>query len=497
MSKYGFDYYLKRTELLNEMARPVSVFTGVDPELKPLQDVYTKLLNQVAPITGKDTGKRQFFVYGYLLSLLMDVIEPDLDMDVGAYASEVTGLPRGFNTMKSAFLRKAVEHKDVVNSPEFLQAALDDNNIQHHASIKSARGGNRRTGYENEVQSTLGTSAQDFESVSQQAEPIVTQLNRLMGNRKAQMTQGRGVKPIQSQSAEQSNPNVDFAYSIVDAIEDVLEGRERYIQAIQSRQMNPASLDDATKVLLSDAAKQLVETVKGMYEDMIKNGTGTTPEEFDAQISKMAQEANPKKALLYNLIRDEVHDLADFSAEMAPMQNQIGSEEKDYEGYDKDILQKVLDTPEKVALFDKWHSMNSQWRKAKNEKLEQLWMRKLMQINFFDRKGVEDDGSKFLDADIKALLGQQHQISQLMADEHNPQKIEVYKKRLKAITDQIKFKRGESQPPAQEQEEGGVMGYMTEQVVRDSHTAPKGKFVERGFKKPQNYYHYLAINENI
>ena len=58
------------------------------------------------------------------------------------------------------------------------------------------------------------------------------------------------------------------------------------------------------------------------------------------------------------------------------------------------------------------------------------------------------------------------------------------------------FKRGEAEAPqAEEQEEGGVMGYMTEQVSRDSYNVKKtGQYVDRGFKKPVNYAHWLHIN---
>jgi hypothetical protein len=50
-------------------------------------------------------------------------------------------------------------------------------------------------------------------------------------------------------------------------------------------------------------------------------------------------------------------------------------------------------------------------------------------------------------------------------------------------------------PKKPEDEEGGVMDYMTEQVFKDSFTGQHGEFKDRGFKKPVNYAHWLAINE--
>ena len=45
------------------------------------------------------------------------------------------------------------------------------------------------------------------------------------------------------------------------------------------------------------------------------------------------------------------------------------------------------------------------------------------------------------------------------------------------------------------EDEEGVMGYMTEQINRDRFKDDRGKFVDRGFKKPKNYAHWLWLNE--
>lgn len=501
MSDYGFNYFLERGSVLTEMARPVSVFTSLDKDLAPIQDTYIKLMNKVGPLVGKDTGKRQFFIYAYLLSQLMDVAYPDVDMDVGKFAQVLTGRPgRDFNTMKSAFLKAAQDKKEIVNSPQFAADALNDANIENYYNIRNAVGGSRRTGYENEVQSVLGTSSSDFRDVSTQAEPLVAQLNKIMGARKSQRTRGKlGSPDAPQQAAQGGNPNVDFAYSITDAIDALLENREEYLKALKTGQVTTDSLQDSEKLLMSDAARDLILTVKGMYDDMISQQTGTTPSEFEEQMKKMISEVSPKKAIILNMIVDEVHDLADFTSSMADLQNSIGSGEKSYEGYDKDVLAKILDTPEKMELFDKWYDFNTQWRKAKNDKLEELWIRKLIQQNFFDRKGIEDNKQdRFMSPDIQALMNQQAQIYRAMEDESNPEKQAAYKKKLDTITKEIKFKRGEGNTPApEEQEESGVMEYMTEQVSKDNHNVKKekGKFVDRGFRKPINYAHWLHINQ--
>jgi hypothetical protein len=61
---------------------------------------------------------------------------------------------------------------------------------------------------------------------------------------------------------------------------------------------------------------------------------------------------------------------------------------------------------------------------------------------------------------------------------------------LKEIVDSIKSKYN-----AEEDEEEYTINYMTEQVKKDKLTNTNGDFVERGFKKPINYWHWTQLNE--
>ena len=60
---------------------------------------------------------------------------------------------------------------------------------------------------------------------------------------------------------------------------------------------------------------------------------------------------------------------------------------------------------------------------------------------------------------------------------------------LKEIVDSIKSKYN-----AEQDEEEYIMSYMTEQVKKDKLTNTNGDFVERGFKKPKNYWHWTQLN---
>ena len=72
-----------------------------------------------------------------------------------------------------------------------------------------------------------------------------------------------------------------------------------------------------------------------------------------------------------------------------------------------------------------------------------------------------------------------------MMDDDDPD----YKK-IDAVSKYLK-KLKKSNP----EDEECVMNYMTEQVHKDGFIDNRGKFVDRGFKKPKNYAHWLWLNE--
>ena len=115
-------------------------------------------------------------------------------------------------------------------------------------------------------------------------------------------------------------------------------------------------------------------------------------------------------------------------------------ENESYEGYDNRVLEKVLDSDEKWEIFDQWYAMEKIRRGKQNSK-----------------QNVADVGD---------------------VGEFN-----------KALDTKLGIKK------KSEEEEGSVMGYMTEQVHKDSFVGERGAYVERGFKKPVNYNHWLALNE--
>jgi hypothetical protein len=110
---------------------------------------------------------------------------------------------------------------------------------------------------------------------------------------------------------------------------------------------------------------------------------------------------------------------------------------------------------------------------------------------------IDDDKEVFMNPQIQQYMVTIQNLEKQLETEQNEARREAIEARIEGIRKNIAFARkgGVEEPAPEEQEEGGVMGYMTEQVGRDSYGCKKnGKFVERGFKKPVNYAHWLHIN---
>jgi hypothetical protein len=87
----------------------------------------------------------------------------------------------------------------------------------------------------------------------------------------------------------------------------------------------------------------------------------------------------------------------------------------------------------------------------------------------------------------------------------NPEEIAAQKSDLQALRDYEtnkrkegfeKKKRGGTRKLQEEEQitESSIMSYFSEQVEKDRHTHQHGVFVERGYRKPINYAHWLEIN---
>jgi hypothetical protein len=494
MSKYGFDYFLQRTELISEMARSVSTFSGVSPALN---NVYDKLMKYLAQKGVNQNGTRQLIACKWIISEINDATEQYTDedgepMDSSAIIRQLTGSGSPV-AARDAAVKVASQNKELANDPKFTESLLDFGRFDTFQSYALA--GNRRQGKENELQDVTGKGISDYEKSTSNVRDLVLTMNKLMGIRKRRKQEASGQEVVQTQSADY-NPNIDFAHGILDAIETLQDTRNEYLKEIQSGEMYLDELPSKIQPLISSKASQAdLDYLKSMYTKMISDKTGTTPDEFNAFIQKLQgmKGMTPERSAVFSLLQQEISELNSHELLDVP------SSESGYDGYDPEVVNKVLDTPEKKEAFNDWYSTHTQWRKAKNQKLEELYTRKMIELSIQSNPklaGTRDNKEIFINPVIQQLMGTLQQWERRLEGEQNETNRAGIEKKIQAIQKHIaQIRQGQPSDPQEEQEEN-VMSYMTEQILRDVRTNQKGAMVDRGFKKPINYDHWMEINKN-
>lgn len=185
---------------------------------------------------------------------------------------------------------------------------------------------------------------------------------------------------------------------------------------------------------MKNLTKNQISQIAAGIEQLIDNKVGIDKDIWRKKAAQVSQKASP----IYGDFMTFLLDTAEVE------EGQQIDENESYQGYDNRVLEKVLDSDEKWKIFDQWYAMEKIRRGKQNSK-----------------QNVADVGD-----------------------------IGEFNKALDA-------KLGTNKKPRKEEDESSVMGYMTEQVHKDSLFIDKQVFRDRGFKKPVNYAHWLFINESF
>ena len=163
------------------------------------------------------------------------------------------------------------------------------------------------------------------------------------------------------------------------------------------------------------------------------------------------------------------------------------SEEQDFAGYDTAVVNKVLDTPEKLDVFKDWLEIYTLWRDEKDRKLTEKYLEKQSNVQAAIQAAETGEKSDDMKSGIDAFWAKRNK--------------EEPKTREFKMKDQTnKNSSGDVVQNAKDKIESygeSVMSYMEEQVSRDSKFtgAINGKFVDKGYKRFKNYNHWLTENE--
>jgi hypothetical protein len=261
--------------------------------------------------------------------------------------------------------------------------------------------------------------------------------------------------------------------------------------------------DEVTGGNFSKTALNDLKYLRNMYQATIEGGQGATIEEFITFVNKLKGMKGMSEDRLEALdaVLYEIESLESVSGEETSVSELANTPtENKIEGYDQDVVNKFLDTPELKKSFSKWLSNHRKWRETKNSKLEQRLEKKMVDAGYYKfvakRPDMEGKDETFVNPSIMQLINTMRRYEKELENTEDELHINKLQGKIKSIQDKIsKMRKGLNSD--EEEEESGVMGYMSEQVWKDKRTNVIGDFKERGYKKFKNYNHWLSMNQEI
>jgi hypothetical protein len=499
MNKFDFNYLLKRNELIGEMARTTTIFNPISVDFNTL---YEKLIKDEIDRGNTSIGTRQLIVWRFIMSTLNDfLIErgkgyTKKEEGVGKVPLTSKELSKKFGggtshgQTKAAVLEMVKAHKNVANDPEvrnFLNEPENMEEFKRNAGFSgdSSTSGARK-GKINALKDVTGMGLDETESLTSTLHSKIVQMNRAMASRKAKSTR-KGVEyvPKDSDNVEIENPDISSAMEIVYFIDAAIKE------------------DEVTGGNFSKTALNDLKYLRNMYQATIDGGQGATIEEFITFVNKLKnmKGMSDDRIEALDAVLYEIESLESASGDQpsvselanTPTQNKI-------EGYDQDVINKILDTPELKTAFSKWLSNHRKWRETKNSKLEQRLEKKMADVGYdkfiAKRPDMEGNNETFVNPAIMQLINQIQKYEKELETTDDDLQINKLKGKIKNLQDKISEIR-KNLNTTEEDAEDGVMGYMSEQIWKDRRTNVIGEFKERGYKKFKNYNHWLSTNQEI
>ncbi len=508
MRNYGFDYLVEKVQTLSEMAqdsiyKKMAKFEGDESPYQKFDKIWSSVINKIKTKAGNAAAQRLAMDYviinvakavngtdikgSFVGSRTTDFAKANSDAYLEWYGTHKVKKGAGKEPKfgpwaqsgykKEFYLIELVkEDPEAATSDKLQKTLLNDKNIEkflsapggYDASLNSNTAGYAKATKEEMFGEELSEILKSMGAVM----PLLKQINKFMAKlRRGKWEEGdQEFEATQSPSMILADKMLDIATILGSKAVDVVDKDVSPLSAKAERENNPEYY------FRRNLTKNQISQIADGIEKLIDAKTGIDKEIWRKKATQIGQKVSPIFGDFMNFLLD--------TAEVEE-EKQIDESEM-YEGYDNRVLDKVLDTDEKQEIFDKWYTMEKIRRGKQNTKQNIEDVGDVGEFNqaLNKRLGIDD---KPKGKDKKSKKSESSDV------------IEI-KKKIKELKnsddpDYDEIDRLEKQLRGEENEEIGVMGYFTEQVFRDSFTDDRGKFVDRGFKKPVNYNHWLAINE--
>jgi hypothetical protein len=531
MRNYGFDYLVEKVEVLNEMA-PKSKFwnTNFPVFMNFYLDVQKKMGGHPKAPTDSPTmtarrieyisrmlfeflSKEELAAIGInkskgfdanVYNLAIRELSPDERIERGTRQkreytpgySEYIGGKWGDNTPKQqdymlSLMVRAYEDKAL--SKKFTNKVMDEATIDAYfkKNLFKDSTSNFALGMRNKKEESLGMELGDFYEIQNKAKGIIQRLRKSKN-----IPKGLLMSIYHSQrSLENKDPQLkkDALFDLKvfkNTIEDLMEYRRDLIK-------NMSQMD-----FLSDEQSKLTDINKSVFESMLNNINISIKKEqpiSKEQIEKFVPKTMGQisDVVLKNYNQNYEFESTDDDAEIkADRYSTI------YDTLDDDLLDYMIKqgliTPEEKDILRKWREgasnlqqqIVSKSSKDQDKSEEALYKQDAATLRKYeyDKKGKEMEASKGqkqpkkslddLSSDPEELKTKLEEL--MSSDDPDFEEIDRISRKLKKLGNL---------------NESSVMNYMTEQVHRDGFSDSRGKFVDRGFKKPKNYAHWLWLNQ--
>jgi len=543
MRNYGFDYLVEKVQMLNEMGLKSEFWNTNFPEFRnfylELQDKMAKH-PKASPIPKTRADKRIEYISRMLFDFLSKEelaaiginkskgfeanvrnlairdISPDERIErlkIGdkrmreftpGYA-ELAGkwadtTPKQQDYMLSLMVR-AYEEKAL--SKKFTSKVMDDANIDAYFNKHLFKGGssNFASGMINRKEELLGMDLGNFYEIQNKAKGIIQRLRKSKNIPKGLlMSIYHSERSLERQDTQLKKDDLFDLKIFKNTIEDLVEYRRDLVK-------NMSRMD-----FLSDEQNRLTDVDKSVFESMlnsinisIQNGQPIPKEQIEKIVPRVMGKVSD--IVLKNYNQNYEFESTDDDAGLKADRYQTI-----YDSLDDDLLNHMIEqgniTPEEKEILKAWRNGASNLQQTivskssrDAEKADQAQSRediKNIRQGEYEKQAKKWEAEKKLKEKgvKKPKINIENEVAGLSAPEVEEKLREMmdvddpdYEK-INAVSKYLK-KLKKNNP----EDEENVMSYMTEQVYKDGFSDNTGKFVDRGFKKPKNYAHWLWLNE--
>lgn len=532
MRNYGFDYLVKKVQVLNEMAPKSKFWNSNFPEFMDLYlDVQNKMKQHPKAPSGPTLGHRRIeyitrMLFNFLSKDELAAIGIDKNAGFGANVRNLTirdipheeRMERGIKNSteitpeyakfapvnsRASFLQQdfmlakmALAYPEKAMSKKFVNKVMDDANIDAFLNDNPLKTGSSNFAYGTikKKEEILKMDMGDVNEILNKAKAIIKKLRKSKKLPRGLRTSiyHADIEKIGEKPTEFNTKNKLYPLFVMQTtLEQFLEIKLKIIQDIRNKEeITPEGerLFKFDRTILSnllDTVNKRIDEKKPLevdkiYKNIIEKMTGISDlvrREYDALYKEL--QSNPMDALkdrydtVFDMLDDELLDNLE-------REGTINSE-------DREILKK-------------WASISGNLQKniqTRGERILRKNIQKGEQAKHAEdaKKKYEDRGKKWA-AKEKPNIDIKDEVEGLTASEIEEKLREMMLdpdadiEKIDAMSEYL----SKLQADGPEDEEG-VMGYMTEQVNKDRHLNNIGEYKDRGFKKPKNYAHWLWMNE--